>query len=547
LIAAMLAIRSSRLRAHWPLIAALGVSVLLRAALWIAQVVPFNSDEAVVALMARHILQGARPVFFYGQAYMGSLDAWLAAGAFALLGESVAAVRAVQAALYLGTLITTYALALKVSADLWAARVAVLLLALPSVLVMLYTTVTLGGYGETLLLGNSVLLIALKIGETESAHWLWGLLGFAVGVGLWVFPLIGVYAIPALVYVAWASRPTIVSMRRLLSRGASLGVSGLVGASPWLWYTATHGPTTLTELSGAAIASASPVSPIAAILQRGLSLALFSSTVVFGLRPPWGVQFLALPLAPFALAMGLAVMAFAVRRTWRVRAASRAGRGLLLGVCLTLAAAFVLTPFGNDPSGRYFLPCSVVLALLTAEMLSVIKAQRRWLAQTLALGLVTFQAWGILQSAVTFPPGLTTQFDPVAQVDQRDLPAVMEFLRAHGETHGYTNYWVTFPLAFLSREELIYAARLPYHLDFSYTPRDDRYAPFTQAAQASPRAAYITTRHPELDRYLRESLTALGVSFREQSLGDFHIFYALSRKVTPDELGLGEACCQTQP
>ena len=40
---------------------------------------PFNADEAVVALMARHALQGNIPIFFYGQAYMGSLDALLVA------------------------------------------------------------------------------------------------------------------------------------------------------------------------------------------------------------------------------------------------------------------------------------------------------------------------------------------------------------------------------------------------------------------------------------------------------------------------------------
>ncbi len=38
----------------------------------LANIVPFNSDEAMVALMARHILQGERPFFFlwpgiYGQ------------------------------------------------------------------------------------------------------------------------------------------------------------------------------------------------------------------------------------------------------------------------------------------------------------------------------------------------------------------------------------------------------------------------------------------------------------------------------------------------
>ena len=66
--------------------AALLAAALFKLGLLAAGSVPFNGDEAIVALMARHILQGERPVFFYGQAYMGSLDAWLIAGLFATKG-----------------------------------------------------------------------------------------------------------------------------------------------------------------------------------------------------------------------------------------------------------------------------------------------------------------------------------------------------------------------------------------------------------------------------------------------------------------------------
>ena len=76
------------------LIAAIGRLLLLASG-----AVSFHSDEAVVALMARHINQGARPVFFYGQAYMGSLDAWLVALGFRLFGESVLSVRIIQSVL----------------------------------------------------------------------------------------------------------------------------------------------------------------------------------------------------------------------------------------------------------------------------------------------------------------------------------------------------------------------------------------------------------------------------------------------------------------
>src|SRR5215467_12916871 len=52
-----------------------------------------DSDEAVVGLMARHILDGQLTTFFWGQAYGGSQEALLAAPVFAVFGSSYAALR----------------------------------------------------------------------------------------------------------------------------------------------------------------------------------------------------------------------------------------------------------------------------------------------------------------------------------------------------------------------------------------------------------------------------------------------------------------------
>src|SRR3990172_8915500 len=76
------------------------IATLFKAGLWLSGVAQLNADEAVVGLMARHILQGERPTFFYGQAYLGSLDAWLVAGGFAALGQQGWGVRLVQTLLY---------------------------------------------------------------------------------------------------------------------------------------------------------------------------------------------------------------------------------------------------------------------------------------------------------------------------------------------------------------------------------------------------------------------------------------------------------------
>lgn len=531
---------------RWGLLAlAIGLALALKAALLIAEVFPFNSDEAVVALMARHILLGERPLFFYGQAYLGSLDAWLIAGAFAVLGQAVWVVRLVQVGLYLGVIVTTYWLGLHIYANRWIAGVATLFLAIPTVLVSLYTTVTLGGYGETLLIGNLLLLGALRWGRAPRVSFFAALiLGFLAGLGWWTFPLIGVYLAPVAVYVfftgLWPKRPAAFGLLIPVVLGF------LLGASPWLGFVMSGDRAALSETSGAAIVGASATNPIVAVAEHTFSFLLFGLTVIFGLRAPWHSPhfWLALPLAPLALMLFSALMVFVARRATASRDEVYPRRLTLIGVCLTNTLAFILTPFGADPSGRYFLPMTAPLALLLAEMLFDLYARYPKVAWALAGGVLVFNLWGTTERALRFPPGLTTQFDEVAQVDQRRLPDVIALLSANGETRGYTNYWVEFPLAFLSQEQLIYDARLPYHIDFRYTSRDSRYAPYAQAVAASSRVAYITTNHPPLDERIRAGLTNLDVSFQETQIGDFHIFYGLGRKVLPEELGLGAECCE---
>jgi len=207
---------------------------------------------------------------------------------------------------------------------------------------------------------------------------------------------------------------------------------------------------------------------------------------------------------------------------------------------VTLLAGFVLSPFGADPSGRYFLPLAAPLASFAAGW--VVSAEQRWGRWVwLAPGvLIPFHLVGTLESASRFPPGLTTQFDPVTQIDHRYDAELMAFLQSQGERRGYTNYWVAYPLAFLSQEDLIFVPRLPYHQDFRYTRRDDRYAPYDDLVARAERVAYITTNHPALASTLREGFLSLGVTWKEARFGDYLVFYGLSRAVRPEALGLGE-------
>ncbi len=139
----------------------------------------------------------------------------------------------------------------------------------------------------------------------------------------------------------------------------------------------------------------------------------------------------------------------------------------------------------------------------------------------------------------TYPPGLTTQFDPITQINHDVDEELIEFLHSEGEEFGYTNYWVAYPLAFKSKEKLIYIPLLPYHPDFRFTERDHRYDEYETLVNRSGKVAYITTNHPKLDQYLRDHFTVFGIQWKEKTIGDYHIFYALSKPIRPDQIGLG--------
>ncbi len=505
---------------------------------------PFNADESIVALMAKHILQGERPLFFYGQAYMGSLDAFLAAAGFAIFGTQVWVIRAVQILLFSATMIVWHRFCEEGFESRIVADAAVLLLAIPPVMVTLYTTISLGGYGEALLFGSLCMLLALQIVRGRSTVGRWLGLGLSAGIGFWAFPLSLVLSMPACLAALFIRPHPLPDLpqgsgaaKRIRTpvRLALLAAGALLGALPWIIGWIRLGAAALNELGGSAIAGAVSGGAPAVLVVRLLDFFVFGLSALLGFRPSWEFRALAPALIPFILALDLGMIGYSI---WalRLRDGARTARLMLAGAALLLCAVYLTTPFGNDPSGRYFLPLALVAVAWTAVFAGKIAERVGRYGFAALLLLVLFCGWGTAESAVRNPPGITTQFDPVAQVDMRDLPAVIGFLRDHGETRGYTNYWVSFPLAFLSDEELIFTARMPYHPDLRYTARDDRYAPYDLEVEEAGRVAFITTNNPALDSLLESAFARLGVDYRVEQIGDFRIYYGLSRIVRPEEI-----------
>jgi 4-amino-4-deoxy-L-arabinose transferase-like glycosyltransferase len=506
------------------LLAVLLLALILRAVVLTSGAVSFHSDEAIVGLMARHIVQGQPiPTFFYGQAYMGSLDPLLVSFAFRLVGESVLSIRLVQSALYLGIVATTMLLALRLTGSRWIAVMAGLLVAIPPVAMTLYTTISLGGYGETLLLGNLILLLGFDLSHcgTRRSWRRWLVLGALAGLGWWTNSLIVVYLLPVAIFLL----KDLLADRRLIpwSMLALAGAGFFVCSAPWWLYNASHDWESIRFLLGGFQSG----TPQVGIGDKLIGLALLGLPALIGLRFPWVVNvwmgILAVPVA-FVYAV---ILAFAFR----------SGRVRLLWVMVAgFAVIFVLSSFGVDATGRYLLPLVAPLAIILAAQIEAFRRQRAWTLIGLAL-LLGVNLLGTIVALRNIPPGLTPQFDPATDFPNDHDQAVIDFLAGHGGQYGYGTYWVSYRLAFLSGEKIILAPLLPYKASLIYTG-PDRYPAYTAQVQAANRPVFVTANLPQLDQVIAQQLDSRRITYQQQSIGPYTIFYGLSQRVKPDELGL---------
>ncbi|MEA3369326.1 MAG: alpha/beta fold hydrolase [Candidatus Ratteibacteria bacterium] len=231
----------------------IALGIVIRLLHW---VLPFmDSDMAVTGLMARYILRGEFPVFFWGQNYCGAIEAYLTAPVFAVFGVSRYTLNIVPVCESIVFMLLMYILARRAFGE----KVGILTLlftAIPARYLVVNTVLPRANYVENLIFGAIVFYLTYRIvypvrnnlltpDDASSAHISNGVyeekgvnsgrlffgLGLTYGLAWWT-NFQSIYFILTSFFFIFLRKKLIFFTRRFLN--LVLGIA--VGGSPFWYY-----------------------------------------------------------------------------------------------------------------------------------------------------------------------------------------------------------------------------------------------------------------------------------------------------------------------
>jgi hypothetical protein len=418
----------------------------------------FDSDQAIVGLMAKHLVEGrAFPLFFYGQEYMLAVESWLMAPVFFVLGPSVFALRLTMVLLNVVTAATLWWLLMRdARLQPWLAALAAAPFALAPFVTAAHLVEAQGGNVEPFLW----VLVAWLLREKPLA------LGAAMAVAF-LHREFSAYALPALFLVQLAgARGRVVALIRPWALTAFAFVAVFQGINALKPHADLMGPQSagvpvsagstdqgnVTQLLGRADVR------VSALPTRFRALVLEYVPMIAGLQGfrPYLISIGSdahvgwSELLPVAVALTAGLIAWwlldvARRRSW----AGMAFPVYLAIVGLEAGVMYALTRDLSMFTFRYgllalFLPVTLAALLLQASRPPLLRAGGALLVGVLTAASLVDHVTVIQRASFAPPP---PRFVPLA-----------ETLEARGVHFARAGYWRSYVVTFLTGERVIVAS-----------------------------------------------------------------------------------------
>lgn len=515
-----------------------------------------NGDEAVMNFMAQHISEGKEhPIFFYGQSYLGTLEAYLGAFLFKLFGVSLWSMRFGSILFYIGFLICMYLITSHIYTKALA-LVVLLLLGLGTLYIYSYQISTVG-YTELPFLCAFLFLLSYTLATGNRSHRRWVrplyflLWGLVAGLLLWEQLITVPYILVSgllLVICCW---------RSLLKGFVWLVMLGLIiGAWPLISYNmhAAPGSDSLHIFLGMSSLGADHhyslydyiSSTIFIILPASLGLfprcyiqgAPFKATsqphthLCLALQQTYGVGYLVLFLASVVI---IGVLLF---HAWYTRANLRTPPSVekptftryYAHLLLLLGAAITLLVFARNTTSVYsgvlgvrYITCisvSLPAVLWPLWCIGSMKRSPKLLQRT----LLAFRI-GILVALLMVSAKATLDvihLIPEAQTENTQRMQLVAHLEQMHITRFYSEYWTCNALIASSHEQLVCGDT--WTANGILTHGYDRYYPYRLMMETSANPGFVFPRGQSQIDILNKLLKASGIAYQHSTFENYEIY-----------------------
>lgn len=526
-----------------------------------------------MGVMAINILKhGEHPVVFYGQDYMGVLQAYLGAIIFQFFGVSIFGLRLGLILLYVAFLLCMYVL----TRQLYSKRFALfmtLLFTFGSAALLSRQLIAIGGYPDLLFFATVSLVIGVHLAlsapkdtvrDRISRHGMFFLWGIAVALGIWSDTLI-------LPWIALSGLILLFSWRDLLFKGAifSLLIGLLLGAVPLIIYNlgALPGQHTISVL----LSQEGQVPLTVSILREqmkntfAISLPIITGNPIclksspslisidyWGFNDYWsshcvviGTVWSSCYLALWVSAVTVAAFTFKKLLTpLRGRVWSLEERRqlvltglqaiLLLGVMASilpyLRSRMVLS--GPGENARYMIGLWIAFPALlwplwqcvahiniehyVSRSFQTFVLMRRALCFSFLIGvLAIFVAGSVLAVGQA----------PTAHYEQTREQNIINTLESKGITHVYAGYWFAYRIAFASNTRIVCAVIIyNYGNNHKVISGENKYTPYFNAVESDPYASYAIPANSDgrLKQIIEQKFKA--IKYRTFVVDDYLIY-----------------------
>jgi len=411
------------------------------------------SDEAIVGLMAKHILEGRNfPFYLYGVSYSGSgaWEAYLAVIPFALFGVGVFALKSVPVLLSLGCIVLFYAMAKKLYDERVAIIAAVIFALWPGLLKWQFQA---KGYAFYFISIPLLVLLFARL-ESKPSRQNAFLFGLICGLSLWSLEIIA-----PIIAALW-----IVLLCRRRVREMTMSIFGaLVGYAPVIYWNFSHNFANWRFVlfekpeTGGLISRFAPAQWWQ-IFAHEMPKFFGPDTVLWYFpETPWTGYVM------YAVAI-IAIVAAIVR----VKTNDSHADLLML---ILIAAAFALYVIAPVRVPGYFLAGAFFMSILVAR---AIVSANRILASAMLLAVITCGAYTIVRTAmqdqietlVVVKPPLGLE---MSRIPGRDIDAVEQDLAQNQIREVWTTISFVYPLIFETNEKLV-ASESIFGIERSFYP-----------------------------------------------------------------------------